>query len=144
MLIGEYVHTLDDKKRVSLPAKFRREVGKKVVITNGLDKCLFVYTMPQWEKLAQKLSELSLGRGDTRGFSRFMLASAYETEVDLLGRVLIPDSLKEFAELKQKVVIAGVYGRIEIWNEKSWQKYKANIGKGADDMAEKLGEIGAV
>ena len=135
---------MDDKKRVSLPAKFRREVGKKVVITNGLDKCLFVYTMPQWEKLAQKLSELSLGRGDTRGFSRFMLASAYETEVDLLGRVLIPDSLKEFAELKQKVVIAGVYGRIEIWNEKSWQKYKANIGKGADDMAEKLGEIGAV
>ncbi|MEK7558218.1 MAG: division/cell wall cluster transcriptional repressor MraZ [Patescibacteria group bacterium] len=144
MLIGEYVHTLDDKKRVSLPAKFRREVGKKVVITNGLDKCLFIYTMPQWEKLAQKLSELSLGRGDTRGFSRFMLASAYEAEVDLLGRVLIPDSLKEFAELKQKVVIAGVYGRIEIWNEKSWQKYKANIGKGADDMAEKLGEIGAV
>ncbi|TSC55132.1 MAG: hypothetical protein LiPW30_598 [Parcubacteria group bacterium LiPW_30] len=144
MLIGEYVHTLDDKKRVSLPAKFRREVGKKVVITNGLDKCLFVYTMPQWEKLAEKLSELPLGRGDMRGFSRFMLSGAYEAEVDSLGRVLIPDSLKDFAELKSKIVIAGVYGRIEIWNEKLWGEYKANIGKQADLLAEKLGEVGAI
>ena len=144
MLIGEYVHILDDKKRVSLPAKFRREVGKKIVITNGLDKCLFVFTMPRWEKLAEKLSELSLGRGDTRAFSRFMLSSAYEADVDPLGRVLIPDTLKDFASLKGKVVIAGVVSRIEIWNEKLWQKYKSGVDKKADVMAEKLGEIGIV
>ncbi|MEK7661958.1 MAG: division/cell wall cluster transcriptional repressor MraZ [Patescibacteria group bacterium] len=144
MLIGEYTHTLDEKKRVSLPAKFRREVGKKVVITNGLDKCLFVYTVNEWQKLAEKLSELSLGRGDTRGFSRFMLASAYEADVDSLGRVLIPDSLKDFAGLSERVVIAGVFGRIEIWNEKRWGEYKKGIGKNADAMAENLGGLGAV
>lgn len=144
MLIGEYVHTLDDKKRVSLPAKFRKEVGKKVVITNGLDKCLFVYTIAQWEKVAQKLAELPMGRADTRGFNRFMLAGAVEADVDSLGRVLIPDFLKDFAELKSKVVVTGVHDRIEIWNEKMWAEYKANIGKQADVLAEKLGEIGVI
>lgn len=142
MLLGEYTHTLDPKKRLSLPAKFRQEIGKKVVLTHGLDKCLFLYSVKQWEKIAEKLSELSTGQSDTRGFNRFMLAGAVEIEVDSLGRILLPDFLKEFAELDEKVVITGVHNRAEIWNEGRWIEYKKKIVEQADVLAEKLGEIG--
>ena len=142
MLLGEYTHTLDPKKRLSLPAKFRQEVGKKVVLTHGLDRCLFLYSVKQWEKIAEKLSELSTGQSDTRGFNRFMLAGAVEVEVDSLGRILVPDFLKEFADLGQKVVITGVHNRAEIWNEEKWIEYKKWIIDQADSLAEKLGEIG--
>lgn len=144
MLIGEFTHTLDAKKRVSLPAKFRREMGKKVVITHGLDNCLFVYPPKQWEKVTEKLAELSIGQADTRGFNRFMLAGAIETEVDSIGRILIPDYLKEFANLKGKVAVIGVHDRIELWNDKTWGQYKNRIQKQADVLAEKLGEIGVI
>ena len=144
MLIGEYVHTLDEKKRLSLPAKFRKELGRKVVATNGLDRCLFLYTEKRWKSLAEKLSTLPMGQADTRSFNRFMLGGAVELEIDALGRILIPDFLKEFAGLGGKVVIAGVHDRVEIWNEKTWNEYKARIGKQADVLAEKLGDIGAL
>ena len=94
MFIGEYTHTLDDKKRLSLPSKFRKEIGKKVVVTHGLDQCLFVFSVPRWETFGAKLTELSMGDRDTRGFVRFMLAGAVEVEVDMIGRILIPDFLK--------------------------------------------------
>lgn len=144
MLIGEYIHTLDPKKRLSMPAKFRKEIGKKVVITHGLDGCLFVYPLGQWEKVTQKLTELPMGQADTRGFSRFMLAGAVETDVDANGRILIPDFLKQFSNLKSKVVVIGVHDRIEIWNEKAWNTYKGRIEKQADSLAEKLGDVGAI
>ncbi|MEK7610174.1 MAG: division/cell wall cluster transcriptional repressor MraZ [Patescibacteria group bacterium] len=144
MLIGEYRHTLDPKKRLAVPVKFRKELGRRVVITNGLDNCLFIYTMSQWQKVAERLGNLSLGAADTRGFNRFMLAGAVESDVDGLGRVLIPDFLKEFAGLKNKVVIAGLHDRVEIWDEKRWLEYKSRLGRQADVLAEKLGEIGAI
>ncbi len=142
MLLGEYTHTLDPKKRLSLPSKFRQEMGKKVVLTYGLDKCLALYPPKQWEKMTQKLSELSAGQSDTRGFSRIMLGGAVEAEVDSLGRILIPDFLKDFAELGTKVVITGVHDRAEIWNEDRWAEYKKKIVDQADVLAQKLGEIG--
>ena len=142
MLIGEYRHTIDDKKRVAIPAKFRKEIGKSVVITNGLDNCLFLYTMKEWEGVASKLGGLAMGAADSRGFNRFMLAGAVDTEVDELGRVLIPDFLREFACLKTKVVITGVHNRLEIWDDKRWTDYKARVASQADRLAEKLGEIG--
>lgn len=142
MLIGEYLHTLDSKKRLSLPAKFRKEVGKKVVITRGLDACLFLFPQKSWDKIADKLSSLPFGQADTRGMSRFILAGAVDTEVDNAGRILVPDYLKDFADLKSRVVLAGVSDRIEIWNEKTWEEYKHRIEKGADQMAEKLGDLG--
>lgn len=142
MLIGEYLHTLDAKKRLSLPAKFRKEVGKKVVITRGLDACLFLFPQKSWDKIAEKLSSLPFGQADTRGMSRFILAGAVDTEVDNAGRILVPDYLKDFADLKSRVVLAGVSDRIEIWNEKTWEEYKHRIEKGADQMAEKLGDLG--
>ena len=142
MLIGEYLHTLDSKKRLSLPAKFRKEVGRKVVVTRGLDACLFMYPQKAWEKIAAKLASLPVGQADTRGLSRFLLAGAVETEVDGAGRILIPEYLKDFAELRSRVVLAGVSDRIEIWNEKTWEEYKRRIEKDADQMAQALGNMG--
>lgn len=144
MLIGEYIHTLDSKKRLSLPAKFRKEIGKKVVVTRGLDACLFMYPEKAWEKISAKLAELPMGQSDTRALSRFMLSGAVEGEVDAAGRILIPDFLKEFANLRGKVVLAGVNERVEIWNEKHWDEYKRRIEKQADQVAQKLGDLGAI
>ncbi len=144
MLIGEYTHTIDEKNRVSLPVKFRKEVGKKIVVTHGLDNCIFLYSVAEWEQVAQKLAGLGIGQADTRGFNRFMLAGAVEVDVDAIGRILIPDFLKSFAELGEKIVFAGVHNRIEIWNSDRWIEYKKLIQKQADKLAEKLGEIGAI
>ncbi len=144
MLIGEYIHTLDTKKRISMPAKFRKEIGKKVVITRGLDNCLFVYPIKDWKEVTSKLAELPIGASDTRGFNRFFLAGAVETDVDSLGRVLVPDFLKDFAGLKNKVAVIGVSDRIEIWDEKGWKTYRGRIEKQADVLAEKLSEIGVL
>ena len=142
MLIGEYLHTLDDKKRISLPSKFRKEVGKSVVVTRGLDSCLFMFAEKEWKSVAEKLATLPVGQADTRGMSRFFLAGAVEVDVDTAGRILIPDFLKEFAQLKSRVVIAGVSDRIEIWNEKIWEEYKHRIEHSADQMAQTLGDLG--
>lgn len=144
MLIGEYKHTIDEKKRISLPSKFRKQVGKKIIITRGLDKCLFLYSPAQWKEISRKIGELGLGQADRRGLNRFMLAGATEVSVDSVGRILIPEYLKDFANIKTKVVFAGVYNRIEIWDEDQWNQYTDKVMKEADDMAEKLGDVGAL
>jgi len=144
MFIGEYEHNLDEKKRVSLPKSFRSALGKRVVMTRGLDNCLFVYSRKDWEKVAAKLQELSFAQADTRGFNRFILSGAAEVDVDSAGRVLIPDHQKEFAGLKKNVVFAGVSDRVEVWDKDRWNTYKSRIEKQADALAEKLGEIGAL
>ena len=142
MIIGEYTHSIDEKKRISLPSKFRKALGKKVIITHGLDSCLFIFTPSEWQKISEKLSEMGIGQSDTRGLARFMLAGAVEVEIDSVGRILIPDFLKDFADIKSKVVFAGVYNRVEIWNDKKWNEYKKKVEKQADVLAEKMGEIG--
>jgi len=153
MFIGEFTHTLDDKKRLSLPSKFRKELGKKVIITHGLDNCLFMFTLSQWNKIAEQLGNLSIGNSDSRGFNRIMLAGAVEIEIDTAGRVLIPDFLREYAGVNindtdkknnGKLVFAGVHTRIEIWEEKRWKSYKEKILKQADSLASKLSSIGAI
>ena len=144
MFIGEYEHTLDEKKRVSLPKAFRAALGKKMVMTRGLDNCLFVYSKESWEKVAAKLDQLSFAQADTRGFNRFILSGAAEVSPDGAGRILIPEHQKEFAGLKKTVVFAGVSDRVEIWDSALWKSYKAKIEHQADAMAEKLGEIGAL
>lgn len=145
MLIGEYTHTIDDKNRVSLPSKFRSLMGKKIVITPGLDQCLFAFTIKEWEKIAGRLSEnSSILSADMRSFTRYMFGGASEVEVDNIGRVLVPDFLRERANLKTKVVLIGVQNRLEIWNEKSWIDYKKQVEKGADSLAEKLSGLGVM
>lgn len=144
MLIGEYKHTLDDKNRLSLPSKFRKEIGKNVVITPGLDNCLFVFAKGEWAKIAERLSQSSMLSSDNRSFNRFMFGGAVEAEVDGIGRILMPDFLKERAGLKNKVVIIGVQNRLEIWNEKAWTDYKQVVAGQADALAEKLGQVGVL
>ena len=144
MLIGEYKHTLDPKKRLSLPSKWRKELGKKLVVTRGLDNCLFVYPISEWKKITEKVAELPLGQADTRSFNRFFLSGAVEVEVDSVGRILVPDFLKDFGKLDSKVVLAGIHSRIEIWDEERWETYKHAIEQEADSLAEKLGDIGVL
>jgi MraZ protein len=141
MFIGEYTHTIDDKNRLSLPVKFRKEIGKKIVLTPGLDGCLFGFTTSQWNKISEKLANSSMLQSDTRSFNRFMFGGAVEVEVDSIGRVLVPDFLKERSTLKNKVVVIGVQDRIEIWNDKRWFEYKGTVEKQADQLAEKLSNI---
>lgn len=144
MLIGEYTHTLDPKKRISLPAKFRKVLGKTVVITRGLDNCVSLYPLSTWKTMTEKLAELPMGQAGSRDFNRFLLSGAQEVDIDSAGRILIPDFLKEFAGLKTKVVLAGVHNRVEIWNDKAWGEYTKRIQKQADALAEKLGEFGMI
>lgn len=143
MLIGEYTHTIDDKNRVSLPAKFRSLMGKKIVVTPGLDQCLFAFTTEEWKRISTKLSEnASMLSADMRSFTRYMFGGAVEAEVDSIGRILIPDFLKDRANLKTKASIVGVQNRIEIWNDKQWGEYKRQVEKQADGLAEKLSGLG--
>ena len=142
MLIGEYQHTLDSKKRLSLPSKFRKEMGRKVVVTRGLDSCLFLFPERAWSSIAQKLQALPFGQQSARGISRFLLAGATEVEIDAVGRILIPDFLKTFAKLRGRVVLAGVSDRVEIWDDKLWTSYKRRMEHAAPEMAQTLGNLG--
>jgi len=144
MLIGEYIHTLDNKNRLSLPVKFRKEIGKSVVIAPGLDNCLSIFTEKEWNKISQKLSESSMLQTDNRSFARFMFGGAVPIDVDSNGRILIPEHLRDRSSLGNKVAVIGVQNRIEIWNDAIWNKYKKVVEKEADSLAEKLGQIGVL
>lgn len=144
MLIGQYTHELDPKKRLTLPSKWRKVLGKKVVVTNGLDNSLFVFPVKEWENTATKLASNSFGNSDSRSFNRFMLAHAFETDIDASGRILIPDTLKDFAKLSSKVVLAGMYSRVELWDESEWKKYSAKTANQADELAGKLSDLGII
>lgn len=142
MLIGEYRHTIDDKNRLSLPAKFRKEMGKRVVVTPGLDSCLFIFTVDEWERISSRLSvsESSMLQADNRGFNRYLLGRAVEVEVDAVGRMLIPERLRSRANLEASVVFVGVKDRVELWNEAAWDAYVKEVEAKADQLAEKLGK----
>lgn len=142
MLIGEYKHSLDEKRRMALPAKFRKSLGKKIIITRGLDSCLFIFSQVEWRSVVEKFNQLSMGQADSRAFARYFFAGASELEVDQLGRVLVPAELALHAGLTSKVVLIGVNDRCEVWNETSWSTYRAGVEKEADRVAETLGEIG--
>lgn len=151
IFIGEYKHSLDAKKRLAIPAKFRKELGEGLptgkagaILTRGLDNCLFVFPVQQWEKFAEKLGSMPLGQQDNRSFARLFLSGATEVDFDSLGRILIPDHLKNYAELKKETIIAGVFNRLEIWDSERWNHYKANLEKNSDKIAEKLGELGII
>ncbi|MCC7436326.1 division/cell wall cluster transcriptional repressor MraZ [Candidatus Nomurabacteria bacterium] len=144
MLIGEYKHTIDNKNRMSFPIKFRKEMGKSVVITPGLDKCLFIFTQKEWSRIAGKLADSSMLQSDNRSFNRYLLGGATEVGVDPQGRILIPDFLKDRAGLSGKVAIVGVHTRVELWDQKSWDIYKKSVEEQADQLAEKLGNVGVL
>ena len=142
MFIGEYNHNLDEKGRLAVPVKFRNDLKKGAVVTKGLDGCLFLYTMNEWKILAEKLSKLPISQSGTRAFARLMLAGAMDTQIDKQGRIVVPDYLRKYAGMKKKIIISGLYNRLEIWDENSWEKYKRKTEKESEDIAEKLGELG--
>ena len=138
MFLGEYLHIFDSKNRISIPSKFRKDLGRVVVVTRGLDHCLYVYSRKAWEKEARTYASEVNGSAARRGLARLFLAGSSEAEVDRSGRVLIPEHLKSFASIREKAVIAGVADRVEIWEEHAWKKYTADIERNANTFAEKV------
>ncbi len=142
MFIGEYAHNIDPKKRLAMPSKFRTKLGKTVVVTRGLDNCLFVYPMSTWKELAAKLGTMPIGEAATRSFVRLMLAGATDVTMDKQGRIVIPDYLKEYAGLTKNVTVAGLFNRLEVWDTQKWHTYKKTAEANTDVVAQKLGELG--
>ncbi len=142
MFIGEYSHKLDEKGRIALPKKFRDSLKGGVVVTRGLDKCLFVYTLDEWKKLAEKLIEMPIVQSDTRAFTRLVLAGAMDLEMDKLGRIILPEYLRNYAQLSKDVVITGLYNRLEVWDEQLWTDYASKTTADSVEIAERLGGLG--
>ena len=142
MLLGEFKHNLDIKGRMAIPAKFRDKLEAGAIITRGIDNCLFVFANNEWETLAKKLVALPLAQANSRAFSLLMLAGATDVELDNQGRILIPDYLRKYAGLSKSVVVAGLYNRIEIWDEAAWTTYKVKTESSSEEIAEQLGELG--
>lgn len=139
MFIGEYTHSIDGKGRLAIPSKFRSGLKMGAVVTKGIDQCLFLYPMAEWDKLAQKIAELPVSGEKSRVFARFMLSGAMEVEFDRQGRILLPGYLRQYAKLKEQAVIIGLFNRLEIWDEKEWEAYKEKHADKTQAVAEELG-----
>src|SRR6266850_3218228 len=139
MLLGEHEHTLDDKNRLTLPAKFRQDFAEGIVVTRGMDGCLFAYTRGDWSSLVdRRLSTLDPLSKEGRRMQRFFFSGATETELDKQGRVNLPTALLEHAKLGRDVVVAGVHDHLEIWDRAAWRKELAEVEGSAEDVAERL------
>ncbi|MCK5510094.1 division/cell wall cluster transcriptional repressor MraZ [Candidatus Parcubacteria bacterium] len=142
MFIGEYKHNLDSKGRLAIPVKFRGLLKKGAVVTRGLDNCLFLYPKEQWKEIAKKLANLPISQAKARAFSRLMLAGAMDVDFDNQGRITLPEYLRKFAGLGKKTVVAGLYDRLEIWDDNKWDKYKQGTESKSAEIAEALGDLG--
>lgn len=144
MFIGEYTNTIDDKKRLSVPAKFRKELGEKAVVTYGLNKALALYPMHEWEIYADKLSTLSIGNKEERAYARTMLSGAFEVEIDKSGRILLPSQLSSYSLMESRVVFTGMHKYLELWDEATWNAYRMSVVGETDNIAEMLGARGSI
>jgi MraZ protein len=142
MLLGEYRHTLDDKNRLAIPSKFRKLLQGGLVLTKGLDECLFLYPKAAWQRLAERIANLPISQSRSRAFARMMLGGAMEETLDGQGRVVIPDYLREYAGLGKGIIVAGLYDRLEVWDAERWQQYKKQTEKESSHIAETLAEMG--
>ncbi|MHB1392275.1 MAG: division/cell wall cluster transcriptional repressor MraZ [Clostridia bacterium] len=142
MFIGEYQHTLDPKNRVIMPSKFREKLGDSFVMTKGLDNCLFIYSSNEWSIVEDKLKSLPMTNKDARAFVRFFFAGASECELDKQGRIVMPNHLKDYANIDKELVIIGVSTRIEIWSKEEWNKFNSDANISYEDVAEKMSQLG--
>ena len=144
MLMGEYMHSIDAKGRVILPADFRSELGESFIITKGLDNCLFIYTTSEWENLSDKLKQLPLAKAEARAFVRFFFSGARQLECDKQGRFLVPANLRAYADitLRQSVVLTGADNRIEVWSKDQWSRYNEEVEPDVTAIAASLTELG--
>ncbi len=142
MFLGEFSHTIDDKGRLTLPAKFRPVLGQGVVVTRGIGKCLFIFDVQEFQRIADKVSELPMTQIESREFSRHFFSGASDIEVDKQGRILIPQNLREYAGLNGEVIVAGVNQRIEVWDANTWQKVRADFESKAMADTEPWAKLG--
>ncbi|MFH1088666.1 MAG: division/cell wall cluster transcriptional repressor MraZ [Patescibacteria group bacterium] len=138
MFIGEYAHTIDEKNRLAVPIKFRKELTKGAIVTKGLDGCLFLYTLTEWQKLVDRMNQMPISQKNARAFSRLILAGAMDVEIDKQGRIILPKYLIDYAKVKRNVIVAGLFNRLEIWDTKSWNTYKQKTEKDSESLAEQL------
>lgn len=141
MFSGEYEHTIDDKGRLTIPAKFRAKLAEGLFVTRGLDGCLFVLPPDSWEALSEKVASLPLAQGSARLFSR-MIYSGTECKLDKQGRILLPPPLREHADIESEVVVIGVNSRLEIWSKKRWQELITRMEEESGLIAEQLASLG--
>lgn len=142
MLMGEFHHNIDDKNRLVLPSKFRDELGDKFVITRGLEKCLFVYSLNEWNKIVNKINSLPFTKKNVRAFERSFIGGALLSEFDKQGRISITSPLVHYANLNHECVIIGVNERLEIWNKEDFENFLSSNEENMDEIAENLFEIG--
>lgn len=142
MFLGEFEHTIDEKGRIAIPARFREEISMGLVITRGFDHCLQAFPKPVWLTLSERISGLSLGQEEARNLRRLIFSGAAEVELDRQGRVLIPLNLREYASLSEQVIIAGLNTHFEIWSRERWHEVLNTLDNSAGSIAEQLSALG--
>ncbi|MPZ14064.1 MAG: division/cell wall cluster transcriptional repressor MraZ [Chloroflexi bacterium] len=142
MFLGEFEHALDDRGRIAIPARFRPGLSDGLVVTRGLDRCLFVWPMEEWRQIAEKLSQLSLMQSDARRIHRLIFSGAIDAMPDRLGRILLPGFLRDYAELRDSVVLVGLLNRIEIWSRANWATERSQAERDSAELAEHLFNLG--
>jgi MraZ protein len=138
MLLGEHEHTLDDKNRLTLPAKLREQLGAQIVVSRGLDGCLYVYSQGEWARLAERVGSLDPFSREARTMQRWFFASGSDAELDKQGRMVIPATLLANAAIGREVTVAGVYDHLEIWDRAAWREQQQTVEGSAEDVAERL------
>lgn len=138
MFMGEYHHSLDEKGRIIIPKNYREELGESFIVTRGLENCLFVYAMSEWNKIVEKLKKLPFTKKDARNFTRFFLSGATIVELDKQGRINISSPLMDYASLEKECVVVGVNDRIEIWSKDKWENFFYENQDSLSDIAENL------
>ncbi len=140
MLMGEFHHNIDEKRRIIMPSKLREELGNTIIITRGLEECLFIYSKEEWSQIVTKLKTLPFTKKDARSFTRVFLSGATETEFDKQGRIKLPLPLTEYATLLKECVIIGVNDRVEIWSKDNWNAFMNKSKEELSDLADHLFE----
>ena len=142
MFLGEYVHTIDDKNRLAVPARFRQELAEGLYLTKGVDRCLYALTPDGWNRLADRIAALPTMQSNVRQLQRHFFAGAVHVIPDKLGRIVIPPSLREYAQLNGEVVVAGVHSRIEVWSRSAWEQEQARVDDQTASLAEQMASLG--
>jgi MraZ protein len=142
VLLGEYEHSVDVKGRVAVPAKFRPQLETGLVVTRGFEHCLFVYPMEEWQTLSQRVSALSVGQPEARQLRRLLFASAFDTELDKQGRILLPAPLREYAGIDETAIVAGMNTYFEIWSKDAWASEQADLAEEAGNIAATMASLG--
>ncbi len=134
-MLGEYQHSLDEKGRLIIPAKFREDLGENFVVTRGLDNCLFAYPLSQWKIIEEKVKELPTSQAETRAFVRMFFSGAVEVELDKQGRIVIPQQLREHARIDRDTYVIGVSTKVEIWAREVWENYSNQAEQSYEEIA---------